>query len=138
MTAKMLMIGDLASATGTKVNTIRFYEDIGLMRPAARTPSGWRTYDDAAVSRLRFIRRARKLGFDTDEIRALLALSDEPNRQCEEVSALARAHKASIDAKIVQLEQFRDELDRVAQSCAGGTVADCRIMEALSGEVQDA
>ena len=132
MTAKMRMIGDLASATGTKVNTIRFYEDIGLMRRAARTTSGRRTYDSAAVSRLRFIRRARKLGFDTDEIRALLALSDEPNRQCEEVSTLARAHKASIDEKIVQLEQLRDELDRVAASCAGGTVANCRIMEALS------
>ena len=130
---RVLMIGDLASATGTKVNTIRFYEEIGLMRRAARTPSGRRTYDDAAVGRLRFIRRARKLGFDTDEIRALLALSDEPNRQCEEVSVLAQKHRSAIEAKIEQLEQLRDELGRIARSCAGGTVADCRILEALSG-----
>lgn len=129
----MLMIGDLASATGTKVNTIRFYEEIGLMLPAARTASGRRTYDEAAVRRLRFIRRARKLGFDTDEIRALLAFSDEPNRQCEEVTTMALRHRGTIQMKIGQLEKLRDELDRMARSCAGGSVAECRIMEALSG-----
>lgn len=131
MSVAKMMIGDLAAATGTKVNTIRFYEEIGLMLVAERTPSGRRTYNETAVRRLRFIRRVRKLGFDTDEIRALLALADEPSRQCEDVTHLATKHRATIQAKIEQLGQLRDELDRVVNSCAGGTVAECRIMEAL-------
>ena len=131
--AKLLMIGDLASATGTKVNTIRFYEGIGLMRPAARTESGRRTYNPEDLERLRFIRHARKLGFETQEIRSLLALGDQPEGQCAEVTEIAVRHLEDVDAKISQLMLLRDELDRMARLCAGGTVSKCRIMEALSG-----
>lgn len=132
--AKMLMIGNLASATGTKVNTIRFYEDIGLMRRPARTPSGRRTYDYADLERLRFIRHARRLGFETGEIRSLLALSDEPGRECAEVTKIAVRHLADVDDKIARLMLLRDELGRMARLCAGGTVAECRIMETLSAD----
>ena len=132
--SKMLMIGDLAAATGTKVNTIRFYEEIGLMRRAARTQSGRRTYGAGDLERLRFIRHARKLGFETDEIRSLLALSDDPERQCGEVTQIALRHLADVNERISRLTLLRDELGRMARSCAGGIVSECRIMESLSAE----
>src|SRR3546814_4465955 len=81
---KRLAIGDLARQTGTKVNTIRFYEDIGLLPRALRTASGRRTYGAADVRRLAFIRHSRGLGFSVEEIRSLLALADEPERDCAE------------------------------------------------------
>lgn len=129
--SKTLMIGDLASATGTKVNTIRYYEDIGLMRRATRTPSGRRTYSDSDLQRLRFIRHARQLGFETDEMRSLLALSDQPDRDCAEANVIAAGHLGSVNAKIVRLERLRDELARISTICAGGTVAKCRVLEVL-------
>lgn len=127
-----MMIGDLASATRTKVNTIRFYEEIGLMPPAARTDSGRRTYSHSDLDRLRFIRHARALGFETQEIRSLLTLGDQPERECSEVTDIAVSHLSVVNAKISQLIMLRDELERVAKSCAGGTVAECRILESLS------
>lgn len=127
-----MMIGDLASATGTKVNTIRFYEEIGLMLPAARTDSGRRTYAPSDLERLRFIRHARELGFETQEVRSLLALGDQPERECTEVTDIALRHLAVVNEKIAKLTMLRNELDRVAKSCAGRTVAECRILESLS------
>ena len=127
-----LMIGALASATGTKVNTIRFYEETGLMRRAARTPSGRRTYDLEDLKRLKFIRHARKLGFDTKEIRSLLALSDRPEASCSEVTSIAVGHLTEIDAKISQLIRLRDELQRTTGLCAGGSISQCRILEQLA------
>lgn len=130
--SKVLMIGDLAAATGTKVNTIRFYEEIGLLKPATRTASGRRTYGQADFRRLRFVRHARKLGFEIHEIRSLLALSDQPNRDCDEVNTIAAGHLADVEAKIVRLELLREELERMASLCAGGTtVASCRVLETL-------
>ncbi|WP_425475290.1 MerR family transcriptional regulator [Sphingomonas silueang] len=95
------MIGDIAKRTGTKVNTIRFYEDIGLMPEAARTAGGRRTYGDAEVRQLAFIRHARDLGFSTDEIRSLIALSANPDQDCKEAGSLAgtlRAWKTALPA----------------------------------------
>lgn len=132
---KMLMIGDLSAATGTKVTTIRFYEEIGLMRIPARTRSGRRTYGLSDLNRLRFIRHARRLGFETGEIRSLLTLSDEPNRECAEVTDIAVRHLAEVNDKISGLLRLRDELDRMARLCAGGTMSECRIMDSLSGSL---
>jgi DNA-binding transcriptional MerR regulator len=87
---KRLAIGDLARQTGTKVNTIRFYEEIGLLPRAMRTASGRRTYCAADVRRLAFIRHGRGLGFSVEEVRSLLALADEPERDCAEAAAIAR------------------------------------------------
>ncbi|MGX7894231.1 MerR family transcriptional regulator [Tsuneonella sp. HG222] len=129
--SKMLMIGDLAAATGTKVNTIRFYEEIGLMRRAARTQSGRRTYGAGDLERLRFIRHARKLGFETQEIRSLLALGDDPERPCDEVTQIAVRHLDDVNEKIARLALLRDELEQIARSCAGGAVSECRIMDSL-------
>ena len=129
---KMLMIGDLAAATGTKVNTIRFYEDIGLMRPAARTAAGRRTYGEPDLRRLRFIRHARALGFETGEVRSLLALSDRPQSDCGTATQIARGHLRDVERRIVQLGRLRRELKHIAASCEGGSASDCRVLEALS------
>jgi DNA-binding transcriptional MerR regulator len=130
---KSLTIGDLGGATGTKVNTIRFYEQIGLMRPAARTPSGRRVYDDEDLRRLRFIRRARKLGFETDEIRSLLAISDRPEAECASVSEMAHKHLGDIRQKISELKLLHEQIERLAGACSGGQVSRCSILEGIGG-----
>ena len=126
------MIGDLAAATGTKVGTIRFYEEIGLMQPAPRTASGRRTYTDAALHRLRLIRQARTFGFDTAEIRSLLALSDRPQSDCGAATQIAHAHLLVVEQRIAQLMDLKQELTRIAESCDGGTAAECRVLGALN------
>lgn len=127
-----LMIGDMARATGTKVNTIRFYEQIGLMRPAARTESGRRIYDQEDLKRLRFIRRARKLGFETGEIRSLLAISDRPEAPCATVSEIAQKHMGEIKEKISELKLLHDQIERMAGACSDGSVSECSILEGMS------
>lgn len=126
------MIGDIAKRTGTKVNTIRFYEDIGLMPEAARTAGGRRTYGDAEVRQLAFIRRARELGFSVDEIRSLIALTADPDQDCNEAGAIARRHLASVEDRITRLVALRDALSEATRSCEGGKIADCRVMEAIT------
>lgn len=127
-----LMIGDLAAATGTKVNTIRFYEDIGLMPRAARTASNRRTYSPSDISRLAFIRHGRDLGFSIDEVRSLMNLSSHPDRDCADASAIARRHLRDVEERLTRLELLRAELTRIADSCEGGLTADCSVIEALS------
>ncbi|ABF54150.1 MULTISPECIES: helix-turn-helix domain-containing protein [Sphingopyxis] len=130
---KRLAIGDLARETGTKVNTIRFYEEIGLLPEALRTASGRRSYDAADLRRLAFVRHGRQLGFSIPEIRSLLALSDQPDRDCGEAAAIARAHLADIGIRIARLETLRSALTEVATSCEGGRAAECRVIEAIAG-----
>ena len=127
-----LSIGDLARLTGTKVNTIRFYEEGGLLPQAERTSSGRRIYRDADMQRLAFIRRSRSLGFPLDAVRELLTLADDTDQPCEAVDRIARAHLAEIDRKIADLSALRSELARVMGSCSHGTIADCKIIEALA------
>lgn len=126
------MIGDIAKLTGTKVNTIRFYEDIGLMPEAARTAGGRRTYGDAEVRQLAFIRHARDLGFSTDEIRSLIALSSNPDQDCGQAGAIARRHLNDVEDRITRLLALRDALNEATRSCDGGKVADCRVMDAIA------
>lgn len=127
-----LGIGQLGQATGTKVTTIRFYEEQGLLREPRRSASGRRQYGDADRQRLAFIRRSRSLGFPIDAVRELLALSDDAGTSCTAVDTIARAHLADIDQKIADLTAMRSELDRVIGSCQQGTVADCKIIETLA------
>ena len=126
-----LAIGDLARLTGTKVNTIRFYEEGGLLPLAERTISGRRIYRDADTRRLAFIRQSRNLGFPLDTVRELLTLADDANQPCEAVDRIARVHLAEIDRKIADLSALRAELDRMIGGCRRGTVADCKIIETL-------
>lgn len=125
-------IGHLARATGTKVETIRYYERIGLLPAPARTAGNYRVYSDEHFQRLSFIRRARNLGFAIEQIRDLLGLSDQRDRPCEAVDAIAREHLAAVDRKIADLQALRRELDSLISQCGCGTIADCRIIEALS------
>lgn len=124
-------IGGLAGATGVKVPTIRFYESIGLLPKPTRTQSNRRVYDAEAVRRLKFIRHARELGFEVAAIRQLLALSDEPERPCAEVDALAHTHLRDIDSRIERLTALRTEMRRMIRQCSHQRVAECRILEVL-------
>lgn len=127
-----MMIGALARKTGTKVTTIRFYESIGLLDTPPRTDSGRRSYAGSDVRRLHFIRNGRRLGFSIDEIRSLIALDGEPDRECAEASAIAAQHLAEVEDRLAQLTALRDELAMVATSCNGARTAECRIIQAIA------
>lgn len=126
-----MKIGELARATATKVETVRFYEKAGLLPPPARTDANYRSYGPAHLQRLSFIRRARDLGFSLDAVRDLLALADDRGKPCAAVDAIASGHLAEVERKIADLIALRAELDRMIGSCRRGTVADCMIIEAL-------
>ena len=133
---QLLMIGDLARITDTKVNTIRFYEEVGLLPKPARTAAGRRTYETKDVRRLTFIRHARALGFGTAAIRSLLELGAHPEQPCEGASEIARQHLTDVKQRIKQLSALRAELGRMLLECGkGGRIADCRILEALGTKV---
>ena len=125
-------IGALASVTGVKVPTIRYYESIGLLPVPSRTENNRRCYDGATMQRLRFIRHARELGFEVNAIRQLLELSDQPDRPCCEVDAIAQRHLVDIESRIVRLKALKTEVSRMIEHCAQGTVADCRVIDALA------
>jgi MerR family mercuric resistance operon transcriptional regulator len=131
-----LTIGELAARAGVTAEAIRYYEREGVVPAAARGGAGrYRRYTEADTTRLRFIRRARDLGFSLHEVRGLLALAEgNPGRSCTDVNRIARAHLAQVDAKLAQLTKLRAELDRVIASCGGVVpVAKCHILGTLSG-----
>jgi Cu(I)-responsive transcriptional regulator len=132
MTGHRLAIGDLAKATGTKVETVRYYERVGLLPAPDRTSGNHRAYSPAHLARLSFIRRARELGFSLEQVRELLSLADDRERSCEAVDAIAREHLAAVARKIADLAALRRELDGLVSRCRCGTIAECRIIEALS------
>lgn len=127
-----LTIGKLATATGVNIETIRYYERAGLITPPPRTQSNYRTYAEADVTRLRFIKRTRDLGFSLEQVRALLGMSGQSEKDCRTVDAIAIEHLAEVDRKIADLKALRHELAEAVASCAGGTVAECRILEAFA------
>jgi DNA-binding transcriptional MerR regulator len=128
---KLLAIGALSEATGVKVPTIRYYESVGLMPAAPRSEGNRRSYGDDAVRRLRFIRHARELGFEVADIRQLLDLSDQPDRPCEDVDAIAQRHLVEINSRIKRLKALKVEVTRMIGECSKGRVAECRIINAL-------
>ena len=127
-----LTIGDLGKATNTKVETIRYYERIGLLATPDRTGGNYRAYGQDALARLSFIRRARDLGFSLDQVRELLTLASQDQRDCGSVDAIANSHLAEIDRKLADLAALRRELSAVIASCNGGKIAECRILESLA------
>lgn len=128
----MLTIGKLAAATGVKVPTIRYYEQIGLLPSAARSEGNQRVFDRVAQERLAFIRHARELGFSLDAIRDLLSLSDRPDHSCAAADAIAKAQLQAVEARIERLEALKAELNRMITDCAQGTISQCRVIEVLS------
>jgi DNA-binding transcriptional MerR regulator len=128
-----MSIGELANATGIKVVTIRYYEQIGVLPAPRRTAANYRTYSQEHASRLRFIRRCRELGFSLDQVRDLFRLSAESVPSCAEVCRIARRHLQAIEEKLADLNHLASELRRISASCNGSRpMAECRIMEALS------
>jgi Cu(I)-responsive transcriptional regulator len=127
-----ITIGKMASATGTKVETVRYYERVGLIAPPARTDGNYRSYRPEDLERLRFIRRTRDLGFSLVEVRALLDMAEQRHRDCATVDEMATRHLEEIDRKIADLSALRRELAGVISGCAGGTMAECRILEAFA------
>ena len=127
-----LTIGRLGRATDCNIETIRYYERIGLLPPAARSAGGYRLYGRDHERRLVFILKARALGFPLDTVRDLLRLADEPERPCAEVDGLVAARLAEVEQKLADLARLKNELDSLAHQCRGGRIADCRIVEALS------
>ena len=124
--------GDLARRCGVNFETVRYYEQQGLIPEPARTASNYRVYDAEAVQRIRFVKRAQELGFTLKEIRELLALRARPEARCATVRARARAKMDDIDGKIETLQAMRRALARLTKECGGrGPVTRCPILGAL-------
>ena len=128
-----MQIGQVAAASGCPVETIRYYERIGLLPRPTRTGSGYRAYADADVERLRFIAHGRALGFSLDEIRSLLGLAEDATLSCAEVDRLARTHLGEIRERIAALTRMAEELERTIDGCHGGERAHCAILGTLRG-----
>lgn len=126
-----MKIGEAAAVSGCHLETVRYYERIGLLPKPTRTGSGYRAYGDGDVRRLRFITRGRELGFSLDEIRGLLQLSSDPSLSCVEVDHLARTHLAEIETRLSELRRMARELRRTITTCGQGQRAECAILDAL-------
>jgi DNA-binding transcriptional MerR regulator len=124
-------IGKLSLTTGTNIETIRYYERIGLLPLPDRTPANYRSYGESHRARLAFIRHSRELGFTIEDIRSLLDLADHPDRECSAADRIASRHLERVETKIEHLLRLRDELMRLIGDCRGGLAADCRVIEAL-------
>ena len=127
----MLTIGKLGEAAGVKVPTIRYYEQIGLLPEAERSSGNQRLYSRATRDRLAFIRHARDLGFPLEAIRDLLGMSDRPDQPCAAVDSIAKAQLVAVEGRIARLMALKSELERMLVQCAGGRIADCRVIEVL-------
>ena len=132
MTSPKFTIGHLARETGCKVPTIRYYEQIGLLQAPARSAGNTRIYSRAHVDRLAFVQHCRELGFSQAAIRELLALIDRPDQSCETVTEIARSRLDEVKRRIAQLVALESELERMIMACWGGSMEQCRIIEALN------
>ena len=125
-------IGQAAAASGVNAKMIRHYESIGLIKPAARSGSGYRTYGDDDIHVLAFIKRARKLGFSVESIKRLLGLW-QGRKPSADVKKVALAHIAELDARIAELHGMRDTLSHLAHHCHGDARPSCPILDDLAG-----
>jgi DNA-binding transcriptional MerR regulator len=136
-----LKIGALANRTGANAPTIRYYEEIGLLRPANRQSGGQRIYGDADVKRLTFIRSCRSFGFSIEQVRALVALVEDRDRSCMDARDLAQEHLTAVRAKLTELKALErsiaDLITSCDTSCAGGPGPECVILEDLSKRPKD-
>ena len=130
--ATNLRRGELADRTGCNLETVRYYEKIELLPEPPRRANGYRAYDQTHVRRLRFILRARELGFDIGEIRGLLVLVDTERQTCAEVKQRTEQHLADVRGKIADLTRIERILANTAAQCSGDNVPDCPILEALA------
>lgn len=126
-----MTIGELAKLSGVNAKLIRHYESIGLVPKASRTESGYRFYSQTDIQFLKFIRRARGLGFSIKEIKKLIGLWRNKSRASKEVKALAMTHVKALDAKILEMQEMADSLRLLARNCHGDSRPDCPILSSL-------
>ena len=132
---KPLTIGQVAKQAGIGVETVRFYEREGLIEEPGRKASGYRQFDEAVIARLRFIRRAKDLGFTLSEIKDLLSLKVDPHTTCADVKQRAQGKIEDIESRIASLQRMKRALTKLSKACSGsGTTGDCPILDALDGE----
>jgi len=132
-----MRIGELSKKTDFKIETLRFYEKQGLLTPVSRTEAGYREYDSESLKQLRFIQKAKTVGFSLNEISELLTLRVErEQRSCGDVKQIAEGKIQQIDMKINELEQMRKALHKITDACCGGAepATSCTILNALDGE----
>lgn len=129
---KGLQRAALARRTGCNLETIRYYEKIGMLPDPPRTAAGYRVYQDDHVARLRFVLRARELGFSIEEIRGLLDLVDRGNQTCAEVKERTERHLTDVRSKIADLKRMEKVLAEAAEKCSGEDVPECPVLEALT------
>jgi MerR family copper efflux transcriptional regulator len=130
-------IGEVAQASGVSAKMVRYYESIGLIQLAGRTEAGYRQYMESDLHTLRFIRRARDLGFSLDRIKTLLGLWQDQSRQSAEVKKLAGQYISELDIQIANLMSVRAQLENLSRSCHGNDRPDCPIIEDLA-QISDA
>ncbi len=130
--ANLLTIGKLAKRADSMVQTVRYYEKIGLMPEPVRSAGNQRLYTRAHLQRLLFIRHSRDLGFTLDSIRQLLDLAEDPEHTCAEADSIARVHLKQVESRIQRLKLLQEELERMIHHCAGEKISNCRIIEVLS------
>src|SRR5207249_9906662 len=128
---RRIAIGVLATHTGTNIETIRYYERVGLLPAPARRSGGYRLYGTAHLKRLNFIRRARVLGFSLADVRKLLTLADQRRRPCAEVRAVAAAHLEDVKGKIADLKAMERVLADTIARCETGSGSHCPMIDAL-------
>ncbi|WP_324765328.1 Cu(I)-responsive transcriptional regulator (plasmid) [Sinorhizobium meliloti] len=125
-------IGELSKASGVSSKMIRYYEQIGLTRPALRTVSSYRVYSDKDVHTLQFVRRARDLGFSVEQIKELLALWGDRSRNSADVKAVALEHIAELESKVAAIEEMTKTLKHLASHCHGDDRPECPIIEEIA------
>ena len=130
--AGLLNIGDAARASGVSAKMIRHYESLGLLRAAKRTVAGYRIYDDNDIHTLRFIRRARDLGFSMENVERLLGLWQNRRRASSDVRKVAQEHISNLDRKIAELQEMRRTLEHLVHHCRGDHRPECPILENLA------
>lgn len=129
-----MQIGDLSRSSGVNIETIRYYERIGLLPVPARQANGRRSYREADARRLGFVRHARQLGFDLAAVRVLLTLQEQPEASCVDASRIAKEQLEAVQERIARLHKLRDELSHMVEECQKGRVSECRVIEALMGQ----
>jgi MerR family copper efflux transcriptional regulator len=125
-------IGQAATATGISAKMIRYYESINLIPPGRRSDSGYRVYGDNDLHALRFVKRARTLGFSLEQIRELLSLWQNKERASADVKTIAMGHVAELNQRITELTEMRDTLQTLAACCHGDNRPDCPILQSLA------
>lgn len=129
-------IGQASTASGVSAKMIRYYESIGLIKASKRSEAGYRIYGESDLHTLRFIKRARSLGFSLEQIADLLSLWQDPERASGDVKAIAQAHVAELEQRILELTEMRDTLTHLAHACAGDNRPDCPILQGLAAPTE--